>query len=425
MGFFSLFLVASMPIIQVLLIGVVGAYLASGFSNVLTTSARRDMNKVVFTVFTPSLMFASLAKTVTLEDVISWWFMPVNIAITFIVGGILGWIACNILKPPQHFRGLIMAFCSAGNLGNLLLIIVPAVCDEDGNPFGKDRSICRSRGISYSSLSMALGGLFIWTHTYSLMQKSGKLYHKMQSKSIQCPADSDEEHSAEDPELAKRDARPSYNDEEAPLPTSVRPDEHTGENPMEAPLLSCESDVADKGFWANLKDTVHQFVEELMAPPTISALIGFVVGLVPWLKSLIIGNGAPFKVLQDSLQLMGDGTIPCITLILGGNLTQGLKKSGLKRSVIVTIICIRFVIMPLIGIAVVHAAYGVGFLSHDPLYRYVLMVQFALPPAMNIGTMAQLFDVAQEECSVIFLWTYLVAAVALTTWSTIFMSVLS
>ncbi|CAN6211345.1 unnamed protein product [Urochloa humidicola] len=425
MGFFSLFLVASMPIIQVLLIGVVGAYLASGFSNVLTTSARRDMNKVVFTVFTPSLMFASLAKTVTLEDVISWWFMPVNIAITFIVGGVLGWIACNILKPPQHFRGLIMAFCSAGNLGNLLLIIVPAVCDEDGNPFGKDRSICRSRGLSYTSLSMALGGLFIWTYTYSLMQKSGKLYHKMQSKSIQCPADSDEEHSSGGPELAKGDVPPTYNDEEAPLPTSVRPDEQTDDNPMEAPLLSCESDVADKGFWTNLKDTVHQFVEELMAPPTISALTGFVVGLVPWLKSLIIGNGAPFKVLQDSLQLMGDGTIPCITLILGGNLTQGLRKSGLKRSVIITIICIRFVILPLIGIAVVHAAYGVGFLSHDPLYRYVLMVQFALPPAMNIGTMAQLFDVAQEECSVIFLWTYLVAAVALTTWSTIFMSVLS
>ncbi|KAG2645126.1 protein PIN-LIKES 7-like [Panicum virgatum] len=425
MGFLSLLLVASMPIIQVLLIGVVGAYLSSGFSNVLTTSARRDMNKVVFTVFTPSLMFASLAKTVTLEDVISWWFMPVNIAITFMVGGVLGWIACNVLKPPQHFRGLIMAFCSAGNLGNLLLIIVPAVCDEDGNPFGKDRSICRSHGLSYSSLSMALGGLFIWTYTYSLMQKSGKLYHKMQSKSIQCPADSDEEHSAQDAELAKGDGPAAYNDEEAPLPTSVEPDEQTGENPMEAPLLSCESDVTEKGFWTNLKDTVHQFVEELMAPPTISALTGFVVGLVPWLKSLIIGEGAPFKVLQDSLQLMGNGTIPCITLILGGNLTQGLRKSGLKRTVIIAIVCIRFVILPLIGIAVVHAAYGVGFLSHDPLYRYVLMVQFALPPAMNIGTMAQLFDVAQEECSVIFLWTYLVAAIALTTWSTIFMSILS
>jgi hypothetical protein len=45
--------------------------------------------------------------------------MPVNIAITFMIGGTLGWIACNILKPPQHFRGLIMAFCSAGSVSSL------------------------------------------------------------------------------------------------------------------------------------------------------------------------------------------------------------------------------------------------------------------------------------------------------------------
>lgn len=48
MGFMSLLLVASMPIVQVLLIGVIGAFLASGYSNVLTVSARRDMNKVSF-----------------------------------------------------------------------------------------------------------------------------------------------------------------------------------------------------------------------------------------------------------------------------------------------------------------------------------------------------------------------------------------
>uniref|UniRef100_A0A0E0M4C0 Auxin efflux carrier family protein n=1 Tax=Oryza punctata TaxID=4537 RepID=A0A0E0M4C0_ORYPU len=427
MGFLSLLLVASMPIVQVLLIGVIGAFLASGYSKILTSSALRDMNKVVFTVFTPSLMFASLAKTVTLSDVISWWFMPVNIGITFIVGGTLGWIACKILKPPQHFRGMIIAFCSAGNLGNLLLIIVPAVCDEDGNPFGKDRSLCRSRGLSYSSLSMALGGLFIWTHTYSLMQKAGKMYHKMQSKSIQCPADSDEEHPAQGDDQVKVDGETAYADEESALPVSAKlAPEHNEENQMEAPLLTCEREIANKGgFWTNLKETVHQVVEELMAPPTVSAILGFVVGLVPWLKSLVIGDGAPLRVIQESLQLMGNGTIPCITLILGGNLTQGLRKSVLKRTVIITIVCIRYVILPLIGMAVVHAAYGVGFLPHDPLYRYVLMMQFALPPAMNIGTMAQLFDVGQEECSVIFLWTYLIAAIALTTWSTIFMSILS
>ena len=82
------------------------------------------------------------------------------------------------------------------------------------------------------------------------------------------------------------------------------------------------------------------------------------------------------------------GRLPCseTEIETALNLSAGLRKSGLKRTVIIAIVCIRFVILPLIGIAVVHAAYGVGFLSHDPLYRYVLMVQFALPPAMNIGT---------------------------------------
>jgi hypothetical protein len=49
---------------------------------------------------------------------------------------------------------------TAGNLGNLLLIVAPAICDEDGNPFGNDRSQCRSQGLSYSSLSMAISRIF-------------------------------------------------------------------------------------------------------------------------------------------------------------------------------------------------------------------------------------------------------------------------
>ena len=42
-----------------------------------------------------------------------------------------------------------------GNLGNLLLIIIPAICGDEGNPFG-DRETCTSRGLSYASFSMAV-----------------------------------------------------------------------------------------------------------------------------------------------------------------------------------------------------------------------------------------------------------------------------
>ena len=41
------------------------------------------------------------------------------------------------------------------------------------------------------------------------------------------------------------------------------------------------------------------------------------------------------------------------------------------------------------------------------------------------GTMAQLFNAGQEECSVIFLWSYLVAALAVSVWSSVFMWILT
>ncbi|KAJ3672301.1 hypothetical protein LUZ60_007022 [Juncus effusus] len=419
MAFLSLFLVASLPVIQVLLLGLLGAFLATGYGNILTPSARKDINKVVYAVFTPALIFSNLAKTVTLKDVISWWFMPVNIGIIFLIGGLIGWLAVLILNPPKHLRGLIIASCSAGNLGNLLVIIVPAVCDEDGNLFGSDKSICRARGLSYASFSMALGGFYIWTHTYSLMKRTAKLYHRMQliknATAIEQRNSFSSERNEEEPV-----------DQEAPLSEPEKSFDEKVPHHLELPLLSSGLlSGSRRSIWERLKEASYQIVEELLAPPTVSAIVGFIIGTIPWLKFLIIGDNAPLRVIQDSIKLLGDGTIPCITLILGGNLVQGLRKSVINPMAVISIMIVRYIILPVIGIGVVKLAYQVGFLPQDPLYHYVLMVQFALPPAMNISTMAQLFDIAQEECSVIFLWTYLVAAIALTIWSTIFMWILS
>jgi hypothetical protein len=42
----------------------------------------------------------------------------------------------------------------------LLLIIVPAVCNESNSPFG-DSTVCSSYGMAYASLSMAVRFIFI------------------------------------------------------------------------------------------------------------------------------------------------------------------------------------------------------------------------------------------------------------------------
>ncbi|KAG6701730.1 hypothetical protein I3842_07G001000 [Carya illinoinensis] len=371
-------------------------------------------------VFTPSLVFASLSKTVTLQDIISWWFMPVNIALTFLFGGILGWVVVKILKPKPHLEGLIIATCSSGNLGNLLLIIVPAICNEDGTPFG-ERNICSSVGLSYASFSMAIGGFFIWTYTYQLIRTSSMKFKALQATEEVSKVPNNDFNSDGQTRLLKEEDP----EQVAISVSSIKSVDDTENEVIVAQESASRLEKRNVSFWNKLIGFLQQIQEELLAPPTLAAILGLVFGAISWLKNLMVGDNAPLRVIQDSIQLLGDGTIPCITLILGGNLTQGLRSSKVKLSIITGVLFVRYVLLPVIGIGVVKASANLGFLPSDPLYHFVLLVQFTLPPAMNIGTMTQLFDVGQEECSVLFLWTYVVAAVALTVWSTVYMWILS
>ncbi|KAK4347561.1 hypothetical protein RND71_033900 [Anisodus tanguticus] len=415
MGFWTLLEVASMPILQVLIISVLGAVMATDYLKLLPADARKSLNRIVFVAFTPSLMFSSLAESVTFQDIESWWFMPVNVGLTFLFGGILGWIAVKILKPKPHLEGLIIAACSSGNLGNLLLIVIPAICKEDGSPFG-DHKVCASVGLSYASFSMALGGFYIWTYTYQLIRSSSLKFKALKSA---------EEEAFKEPNKDLDTNEKSYlldNNSQDQLPVSVT---KSTDNQTIASKTAAEIESIKGSSWSKIVGVLHTILEELMAPPTLAAIVGFLFGSVTWLKNLVIGDAAPLRVIQDSVKLLGDGTIPCITLILGGNLTQAFRKAEVKPSTIIAVLSVRYIFSPLIGIGIVKAAANLGFLPADPLYHFVLMLQYTVPPAMNIGTMTQLFDVAQEECSVLFMWTYLVAALALTIWSTIFMWLLS
>lgn len=169
MGFLDLFVVAMVPVLKVLLITLVGLFLALDRIDLLGSTARPYLNNLIFYVFSPALVSSQLAGTITLQSLASLWFMPVNILLTFIIGSVLAWILIKITRTPPHLQGLVIGCCSAGNLGNLLLIIVPAVCNESNSPFG-DSTVCSSYGMAYASLSMAVGAIYIWTYVYIIMR---------------------------------------------------------------------------------------------------------------------------------------------------------------------------------------------------------------------------------------------------------------
>lgn len=62
-----------------------------------------------------------------------------------------------------------------------------------------------------------------------------------------------------------------------------------------------------------------------------------------------------------------------------------MKSSSIQPLILICIIIARLFLLPAIGFFIVKAAASLGFLPPDPLFQYVLVIQYALPPAMNIS----------------------------------------
>ncbi|KAK3413640.1 hypothetical protein EUGRSUZ_I02197 [Eucalyptus grandis] len=391
MAFWDLFVVALMPVLKVLIITGIGLVLALERVNLLGQNARHYLNELVFYVFGPALVCSYLAETVTLESLEELWFMPVNILLTFIIGS-----------------GLVMGCCAAGNLGNLLLIIIPAICDESDSPFG-DSTTCTTNGDTYTSLSMSIGAIYIWSYVYVIIRISANKAPSTLGENgsrIKSPGQTSETHAESTTE---------------PFLQSITLEESSA--PVDSSIVESEG---KETFLQRIRKTAKMLtcgidLKMLLTPITIGAIIGFIIGIVSPIRDVLIGDDAPLRFIESSILLLGEALVPSQTLIVGANLLRGLQRSEVNIVVILGVILVKYIAMPIIGVGVVKAAAHFGLVGSDPLFQFVLMLQFALPPAMSVGTITQLFGAGEGECSVVMLWTYAVAALSLTLWSTFFM----
>ncbi|XP_030951068.1 protein PIN-LIKES 3-like [Quercus lobata] len=423
MGLLELFITASIPVLKTLLLTALGSYLALESVDILGEDARKHLNTVVFYVFNPALVSTNLAKTITSESMLKLWFMPINILITFIIGSVLGWILVIITRTPPHLRGLVVGCCAAGNLGNILLIMIPAICKEKGGPFGAP-DVCHTYGMAYVSLSMAIGAIYLWSYVYNIVRLSSRrITRESRGKDISRESSTSDLGSCTEPLLS---STKEYSICEVPKEYSITEDhEEQHSLPCARTVTKSEVAIADKIKQKLTKLFKKINLKAIFAPSTTGAIVGFTIGLIPEIRKLFIGEVAPLRVIQDSASLLSDGAIPALTLIVGGNLLRGLHGSGISKSLIFGIVVVRYIALPLTGILIIRGAHRIGLVHSDPLYQFILLLQYAVPPAMNIGVITQLFGTGESECSVILLWTYSLASVSLTVWSTFFMWLVS
>ncbi|CAI5953606.1 unnamed protein product [Closterium sp. NIES-65] len=167
---------AIVPFAEVLTLAAFGYLLALPSVSVLTDKARRLLGKLVFALFLPCLIFAYLGDTLTLERMLLWWFIPVNVIVAAVSGCFMGLLVVAFARPPPRFYRLTIVMTGIGNIGNIPLAIVNSICRRKvDNPFGSPAE-CHHHGVAYISFAQWVGAFIIYTFVYHMLEPPEEFY---------------------------------------------------------------------------------------------------------------------------------------------------------------------------------------------------------------------------------------------------------
>ncbi|XP_023633461.1 protein PIN-LIKES 6 [Capsella rubella] len=131
--------IAVMPIAKVFTMCFLGLLMASKYVNILPPSGRKLLNG---------------------------WHLP-NVVLGTISGSIIGFIVATIIRPPYPYFKFTIIQIGVGNIGNVPLVLLAALCRDTSNPLG-DSEKCSIDGTAYISFGQWVGAIILYTYVYQM-----------------------------------------------------------------------------------------------------------------------------------------------------------------------------------------------------------------------------------------------------------------
>ncbi|BBH06390.1 Auxin efflux carrier family protein, partial [Prunus dulcis] len=380
--------IAVLPIAKVFTVCSLGLLMASKYVNIFPASGRKLLNGLVFSLLLPCLIFSQLGQAITLQKMLEWWFIPVNVVLGSTSGSIIGYIVASIVRPPYPFFKFTIVQIGIGNIGNVPLVLISALCRDKSNPFG-DSTTCKTDGTAYISFGQWVGAI-IYTHMYFICWPP--------------PPEG------------------TFDIEEGELPIK---NPRNGKIPDQVPLLTHDENEEQhmKKRLQKLTQMIFCFTSVLLYV-WLSLILAMVLGSIPFLKKIIFTADGPLFFFTDSCIILGEAMIPCILLALGGNLVDGPGSSKLGLRTTVAIIIGRLVLVPPVGLGIVMLADKLGFLpAGDKMFRFVLLLQHTMPTSVLAGAVANLRGCGREAAAVLF-WVHIFAIFSMAGWIVLYLNIL-
>ncbi|GLT34372.1 hypothetical protein SLA2020_088900 [Shorea laevis] len=411
---------AIIPLLKILSLTVIGLVLAHPKTQIIPKATFKLLSKLVFALFLPCIIFTELGESISLDSIPRWWFIPVNVLLSTLIGCLLGCLVVMICRPPPELNRFTIVMTGFGNTGNLPLAIVGSVCHTSKTPFGPN---CHSKGVAYVSFAQWVAVILVYTLVYHMMEPPLEFYEVVEEGTEieeQSPAndisrpllmeaewpgmeDKETEH-CKTPFIAKVFNSISSHSQTSSAELEI-PGEASGNSPRS---IRC---LAEPRVVRKIRIVAEQTpVQHILQPPTIASLLAITVGLVPQLKAFLFGYDAPLSFVTDSLEILAGATVPSVMLILGGMLAEGPNDSKLGLRTTIGIIVARLLVLPLIGMGIVALASNLKFLVHgDAMYSFVLLLQYTTPSAILLGAIARLRGYAVSEASALLFWQHVLA----------------
>ncbi|KAF7808790.1 protein PIN-LIKES 2 [Senna tora] len=427
---------AIVPLLKLLCLIVIGLFLANPKFQIIPKATFKLLSKLVFALFLPCLIFTELGKSITLQNFVDWWFIPVNVLVSTCLGCILGMLVVIVCRPPPQLNRFTIIMTGFGNSGNLLLAVVGSVCHSSHHPFGDD---CSTRGVAYVSLSQWVSVILVYTFVYHMMEPPMEFYELIDEEEQEGEQEQEERIStnlskpllveAEWPGIEDKETQHSKTPFIARMFKNIsggnNPDleiseegSFSGNSPR---MMSC---LAEPRVVRRIRIVAEQTpIQHILQPPTIASLLAIIIGTVPQLKALFFGFDAPMAFITDSLEIMGGAMVPSVMLILGGMLSEGPNEStvlGIRTTI--GIIVARLLVLPLLGFGVVGLCDKMGgfLVEDDAMFRLVILLQYATPSAILLGAIASLRGYAVSEASALLFWQHVLALFSLSLYLIVF-----
>lgn len=267
----------------------------------LTKQFLKDVGTLNKDLLLPCMIFANVAKGVTIEMVADLWVVPLYVLAvalsSLLTGTVAAWLTCT----PRGLRPIVQTMVTFNNVIGLPLPLLMSLIDDVPQLRAAPES--HTRGTSYLFLANVVFSILMWTTAGPLLALG---------KDAGAPAT---------PVLSSSATRSDAPDagSETALPPAVE---------MEAAAVGAGGSGAAGGapprrrsrHADSLRSCGRQCLP-ILNRPVLASLFGLLVGCTP-LRLVLAADGAPLRMLVDGMFLLGYGAVPTVVFILGATLSK-------------------------------------------------------------------------------------------------------